>query len=114
MQIHVPQANIKYIVPKGFICVDGTSLTICDVDAVASTFTFMLVAHTQQNVIIPNKAIGESSCVCLYICVCVCVCVCANMCVCWCVYIFVIFPLCHFSIIFLAKLVITVNCLSHA
>jgi riboflavin synthase len=67
MQIQVPEGNIKYIVPKGFICVDGTSLTICDVDAVASTFTFMLVAHTQQNVIIPNKAIGDSSkCVCVY------------------------------------------------
>lgn len=60
IQIHVPQANIKYIVPKGFICVDGTSLTICDVDAEASTFTFMLVAHTQQNVIIPNKILGKS------------------------------------------------------
>ena len=22
---------IKYIVPKGFVCVDGTSLTVCDV-----------------------------------------------------------------------------------
>ena len=59
---------------------DGTSLTICDVDAVASTFTFMLVAHTQQNVIIPNKAIGV--CVFLALCVyivCVCFCVCIFM-----------------------------------
>ena len=59
-QIQVPSSSIKYIVPKGFVCVDGTSLTICEVDAVASTFTFMLVAHTQQNVIIPNKIIGIS------------------------------------------------------
>lgn len=84
MKIHVPQANIKYIVPKGFICVDGTSLTICDVDAVAATFTFMLVAHTQQNVIIPNKAIGESFW--HRMCACVDVCVCVYMhffCVCW-------------------------------
>jgi riboflavin synthase alpha subunit len=57
-KIKVPSSSIKYIVPKGFVCVDGTSLTICEVDAENSTFTFMLVAHTQQNVIIPSKLIG--------------------------------------------------------
>ena len=57
-QVQVPSSSIKYIVPKGFVCVDGTSLTICEVDTEASTFTFMLVAHTQQNVVIPMKAIG--------------------------------------------------------
>ena len=47
--------------PKGFVCVDGTSLTICEVNVEQSWFTFMLVAHTQQNVIIPKKTIGEKS-----------------------------------------------------
>ena len=60
---------------------DGTSLTICDVDAVASTFTFMLVAHTQQNVIIPNKAIGVCVFLALCVCFCVCVFVCAYLCI---------------------------------
>ena len=61
MRVEVPQDIVPYIVPKGFICVDGTSLTICDVDSrpEASWFTFMLVAHTQQSVIIPSKAVGE-------------------------------------------------------
>jgi len=61
VKVKVPQEFIPYIVPKGFVCVDGTSLTICEVDArpEASWFTFMLVAHTQQNVIIPAKAPGE-------------------------------------------------------
>ena len=61
VKVKVPQDVISYIVPKGFICVDGTSLTICEVDTrpEASWFTFMLVAHTQQSVIIPSKALGD-------------------------------------------------------
>jgi riboflavin synthase len=43
----------------GFICVDGTSLTICEVDYDNFWFTFMLVPHTQQSVILPNKEIGD-------------------------------------------------------
>ena len=49
--------------PKGFISVDGTSLTICDVHNDDTTnehwFTFMLVAHTQKHVIIPSKLLGD-------------------------------------------------------
>jgi riboflavin synthase alpha subunit len=30
---------IKYVVPKGFIAIDGTSLTVVDVDPVAKTFS---------------------------------------------------------------------------
>ena len=58
VKVHVPKDYIKYIVPKGFIAVDGTSLTICDTDNEESWFTFMLIAHTQQSVIIPNKPVG--------------------------------------------------------
>jgi riboflavin synthase len=71
-------------VPKGFIAVDGTSLTVVDVDegeegsaaaaaggagagapAAAAparrdgSFTFMLIAHTQSHIIIPRKRIGD-------------------------------------------------------
>jgi len=47
------------LVPKGYIAVDGTSLTIVDVDVAECTFTFMLVAYTQQKIIIPGKVIGD-------------------------------------------------------
>lgn len=40
---------MRYIVPKGFIAVDGTSLTVCEVDNEESWFTFMLVAYTQAS-----------------------------------------------------------------
>ena len=50
---------VRYIVPKGFIAIDGTSLTVVDVDAQRGTFTFMLVEYTQKKIIIPQKNIGE-------------------------------------------------------
>jgi len=54
---------LKYIVPKGYIAVDGTSLTVVDVLDNESAFTFMLVAYTQQKVILSGKKV-------IYFCVC--------------------------------------------
>jgi riboflavin synthase len=48
---------LRYIVPKGYIAVDGISLTV--VDVLADAFTFMLVAYTQQHVTLPQKKVGE-------------------------------------------------------
>lgn len=59
IKVKVPDSLTRFIVPKGFIAVDGTSLTICDVNTIESWFTFMLIMHTQKNVIIPSKAIGD-------------------------------------------------------
>lgn len=50
---------LKYIVPKGFIAVDGTSLTVVNVFGEESCFNFMLVDYTQKKVVIPMKAVGE-------------------------------------------------------
>ncbi|XP_057525726.1 riboflavin synthase [Amaranthus tricolor] len=50
---------LKYIVPKGFIAIDGTSLTVVDVFDDDLCFNFMLVAYTQQNVVIPLKKVGQ-------------------------------------------------------
>lgn len=50
---------LKYIVPKGFIAVDGTSLTVVDVFDDEECFNFMLVAYTQQKVVIPLKQVGQ-------------------------------------------------------
>lgn len=52
---------LKYIVPKGYIAVDGTSLTVVDVLDNESSFTFMLVAYTQQKVILSGKKVHHSS-----------------------------------------------------
>ncbi|GJP58601.1 hypothetical protein CLOP_g750 [Closterium sp. NIES-67] len=50
---------LKYIVPKGYIAVDGTSLTVVEVNDEESWFTFMLVAYTQQKIVVPGKEIGD-------------------------------------------------------
>ncbi|KAK2980333.1 hypothetical protein RJ640_012203 [Escallonia rubra] len=50
---------LKYIVPKGFIAVDGTSLTVVKVFDEEGCFNFMLVEYTQQKVVIPLKRVGQ-------------------------------------------------------
>ncbi|EGD76857.1 riboflavin synthase [Salpingoeca rosetta] len=59
MVIRAPPPLMKYIVPKGFIAVDGTSLTVVDVDREQSTFSFMLIPHTQSAVVLPRRLVGH-------------------------------------------------------
>jgi len=59
IKIKVPETIIRYIVPKGFIAVDGTSLTVCEVNPQELWFTLMLVEYTQKKIVIPQKAVGE-------------------------------------------------------
>ncbi|KAJ1651716.1 Riboflavin synthase alpha chain [Dispira simplex] len=51
---------LRHIVPKGYITVDGTSLTVCDVNDDEGWFSLMLVVYTQTHVILPLKEVGES------------------------------------------------------
>ncbi|CAN0135533.1 unnamed protein product [Ascophyllum nodosum] len=60
VKVRAPQDLMRYIVPKGFISVDGTSLTVCEVNYEECWFSFMLVAYTQRNVIIPSKSEGDT------------------------------------------------------
>ncbi|KAL6001982.1 hypothetical protein ACLOJK_040546 [Asimina triloba] len=50
---------LKFIVPKGFIAMDGTSVTVVNVFEEEDCFDFMLVAYTQQQVVIPLKKVGQ-------------------------------------------------------
>ncbi|XP_073146805.1 riboflavin synthase-like [Henckelia pumila] len=59
VKVKVTNELLKYIVPKGFIAVDGTSLTVVDVFDGEGCFNFMLVAYTQQKVVIPLKEVGQ-------------------------------------------------------
>ena len=49
---------LPYIIPKGYIAMDGTSLTITQVDDVKRTFGIMLITHTQEKITLPKKPIG--------------------------------------------------------
>ncbi|KAL2328219.1 hypothetical protein Fmac_021646 [Flemingia macrophylla] len=59
VKVRAEKGILKYVVPKGYIAVDGTSLTVVDVFDDEGCFNFMLVAYTQQNVVIPLKKVGD-------------------------------------------------------
>ena len=64
-KVEFPYEFMKYVVPKGFIAIDGTSLTVCDVKSDGGPdgenwFTFMLVEYTQKKIIIPSKKVGDT------------------------------------------------------
>lgn len=48
---------MKYVVEKGYVCVDGTSLTV--IDTGPDWFTLTLVAHTQPLIVLPTKKPGD-------------------------------------------------------
>lgn len=50
---------MQYIVEKGFIAVDGASLTITAVNDEEATFSVMLIAYTQGKVVTANKSVGD-------------------------------------------------------
>jgi riboflavin synthase len=54
--IDAPRDQLRYIVPKGFISVDGASLTIVETDA--DGFSVTLIPHTQLNVTFGRVAPG--------------------------------------------------------
>ncbi|GAU50908.1 hypothetical protein TSUD_91600 [Trifolium subterraneum] len=59
VKIRVEKEFLKYIVPKGFIAVDGTSLTVVHVFDDECCFDFMLVAYTQNKIVVPLKKVGQ-------------------------------------------------------
>jgi len=50
---------INYIVEKGFIAIDGTSLTITHVDHKVGIFGISMIEHTQKNVVMTLKNLGD-------------------------------------------------------
>ena len=59
-RIEVSKDLLPGIVEKGFIAVEGTSLTVCEVNtAEPAWFTLMLIHHTQQHVVLPLRLEGD-------------------------------------------------------
>ena len=52
-----PQEFISYIIKKGYVCLDGASLTVVDVDD--SVFSVMLIAYTRERIVLATKQVGE-------------------------------------------------------
>merc|ERR1712230_268182 len=50
---------LRYIVEKGYITLDGASLTITNVNDEQAWFEVMLIAYTQERVVLAKKQAGE-------------------------------------------------------
>ncbi|MDI3339160.1 MAG: riboflavin synthase [Sphaerobacter sp.] len=57
VRIAAPPEVHRYLVPRGFIAVDGASLTV--VEVLPDGFTVSLVTHTQQHTTLAGKRVGE-------------------------------------------------------
>ena len=57
MEIEAPDSLVPYIVEKGFIAVDGISLTV--VQRTNSRFTISVIPYTMQNTNLREKSVGD-------------------------------------------------------
>ena len=55
--ISAPKELMRYIVVKGYVTLDGTSLTVVGVGD--DWFSVTLVAYTQAHIVMPSKKVGE-------------------------------------------------------
>jgi riboflavin synthase len=53
------KAVLRYVVEKGYVTLDGASLTITKVDDEEGWWEVMLISYTQEKVIISSKGPGE-------------------------------------------------------
>ncbi|KAK3694032.1 riboflavin synthase-like protein [Podospora appendiculata] len=51
---------LRYVVYKGFIALDGTSLTVTQVNDDEGWWEVMLIAYTQEKVVIAGKKVGDT------------------------------------------------------
>ncbi|KAF9074888.1 hypothetical protein BDP27DRAFT_1380967 [Rhodocollybia butyracea] len=49
---------IRYLIVKGYVAIDGASLTLTEVDDAARTFGVMLIQHTQEKITLGKKPLG--------------------------------------------------------
>lgn len=49
---------LPYVIEKGYVTIDGASLTVTAADDEARTFGVMLIKHTQEKISLPRKSIG--------------------------------------------------------
>jgi len=50
---------LPYLIPKGYVTIDGASLTLTVVDDHRRTFGVMLIKHTQEKISLSKKEIGS-------------------------------------------------------
>ena len=59
MSVSVPKRWRKYLMQKGFIALDGASLTVADLDRDAGTATVKLIPETLVRAGFESRAVGD-------------------------------------------------------
>ncbi len=57
VSIGAPVSVMRYVVEKGFVAVDGTSLTV--VNCGAQSFTVTIIPHTRDNTVFGSRRVGD-------------------------------------------------------
>ena len=58
IEFQIPNTLSRYIVEKGFICVDGASLTVVNCDE--KSFSIALIPYTRDNTVLGLKRVGST------------------------------------------------------
>jgi len=58
MRFQTPREVMRYVVVKGFIAIDGISLTVVERDE--NSFTVSLIPHTRQNTTLGKRRVGDT------------------------------------------------------
>lgn len=58
-RFEVPTDLLRYVIPKGSLCIDGISLTVNAIEDESRTVEVMIVPHTQQNTALVARAPGD-------------------------------------------------------
>jgi riboflavin synthase len=59
IRVQVPFNFRKYIFPKGYIAINGASLTISEVDRAAGWFEVWLIPETRRMTVFEQKQVGD-------------------------------------------------------
>jgi len=59
LRIHIPRAFRKYIFAKGYIAVNGASLTVSEVDKTEGWFEVWLIPETRRATVFEQKVAGD-------------------------------------------------------
>jgi len=66
LSLHLPSPSspgdediLPFLIPKGYVAIDGASLTVTGVKDDERLFSVMLIAHTQGKITLANRAVGE-------------------------------------------------------
>lgn len=58
IKFRTPRAVMRYVVEKGFIAVDGTSLTVVNCDS--CSFVVTIIPYTRDNTVLGTRRVGEA------------------------------------------------------